>query len=283
MKIVSTQVYNTATVLIGILAVGYIDYLTGLEIRIFPLYFLPLARAATVFSRTAAVAASIFAATTWILAQYLSGREYSSSYIWGVNFVTQGIAFVLVTTLIASLRTALARERALSRTDPLTGLFNSRALYEIAGAELTLCHRNKRPAALAFIDLDNFKQVNDSFGHGRGDTLLRNVANLLTNTLRSTDVIARVGGDEFAIFLPEIEAHHAHTLLEKIRMLLQQFPDFEDLPISASIGAVAYANAPSTLQDMMKEADAHMYTVKAAGKNRVNVKSSAHTGDSANA
>jgi diguanylate cyclase (GGDEF)-like protein len=109
------------------------------------------------------------------------------------------------------------------------------------------------------------------------------VANLLTNTLRSTDVVARVSGDEFAIFLPDIEAHHAHVLLEKIRMPLQQLLDFEDLPISASIGAGAYASVPSALKDMMKEADAHIYPVKAAGKNRVNVKSSADPGHSASA
>ena len=186
-------IFNAAIVLVAMLVIGYLDYITGNEIRIFPLYFLPLAWTAIVFGRTGAILASLLATTIWFTAQYLSGREYSHEYIWFINFITQGTAFLLVTLLMASLRTALGRERELSRTDALTGLLNSRALHEIAGAELTLCHRHRRPAVMAFIDLDNFKSVNDTHGHDRGDKLLRQVGELLKNSVRSADVVARIG------------------------------------------------------------------------------------------
>ena len=282
MKKPSKQISNAVVVLIGMLLVGYLDYITGNEIRIFPLYFLPLARAAIVFGKRGAIVASLIATTIWLLSQYFSGREYSHEYIWAINFLTQGAAFLLVTFLMASLRTALGRERELSRTDALTGLLNSRALHEIAGAELTLCHRSKRPAVMAFIDLDNFKNVNDNHGHDRGDSLLRHVAKVLMSSLRSSDVVARIGGDEFAIFLPETDADQARSILEEMHVQLHQLADFKNLQVGASIGAVAYATSPPNLLDMIQEADAHMYTVKTTGKNRVNVKPASTFGGSDN-
>jgi predicted signal transduction protein with EAL and GGDEF domain len=204
MKKPSKHGFNFAIVMAAMLLIGYLDYITGNEIRIFPLYFLPLAWTAKVFGRTGAIFASLLATIIWFIAQFLSGREYSHEYIWLINFITQGTAFLMVTLLMSSLRTALGRERELSRTDALTGLLNSRALHEIAGAELALCHRHKRPAVMAFIDLDNFKSVNDTFGHSRGDKLLCQVATVLVSSVRSADVVARIGGDEFAVFLPEM-------------------------------------------------------------------------------
>lgn len=267
------QAIDVAIVLLGTLVIGYVDYLVDNQIRIFPLYFLPLVRAAQKFGRKGAILASLFATWIWIVAQYVSGRSYSSEYIWGVNFITQGTAFIVVSLLVAALRDGLNRERELSRTDLVTGVLNRRALYEVGSSALALCRRNNRPVTLAFVDLDNFKTINDTFGHDRGDALLRTVAKVLAGSLRSSDIVARVGGDEFAILLPETEATHASVLLDKARNLLLQSPDFRGTSVSVSIGAVAYTMALPSLDDMLKEADSVMYTVKGSGKNRVEVKS----------
>lgn len=257
--------------LFGIAAIGVIDFLTGIEIRVFPLYFLPIILAAWHLGKPGAAWASFSATIAWAASMYVGGRSYSHWSIWTINFFTQGIAFLVVAMLVAKVREALLRERSLSRTDPLTGLANSRAFYEQARGILALCNRNSRPVTLAYVDLDNFKQVNDSLGHQQGDALLCEVANVFSECLRSSDIPARVGGDEFIILLPETAASDAHAALEKIQRRLVQDPRFQRCAVTASIGAVAYAHAPDDLDGMIKAADNLMYQVKGASKNNVKV------------
>jgi len=263
--------YLSIAILIGMLLVGIVDYLSGTEIRVFPLYFLPLLPAAWVFGRTGAVGASLVATVVWAASLYLAGRHYSHGYIWIVNMVTQGTTFLVVSLLIAWLHESLQHERVLSSTDTLTGLANRRSFYEQAGGALALCHRNSNPVSLAYIDLDNFKQVNDAYGHGSGDTLLRTVGEILSACLRASDVSGRVGGDEFVVMLPDTNAEHARTVLEKIRIRLAQTPELQASSMTVSIGAVSYAKAPADISVMIKAADELMYSVKSSGKNGLQI------------
>lgn len=262
-----------AASLLGMFLVGYIDFATGIEIRLFPLYFLPLLLATWFFGRAGALTASAAAAVVWVISQYLSGRHYSHLYIWFINFVTQGATFVTVSLLISWLHDNLRQERARSRTDQLTGLANSRSFYPQAEAILTLCHRNLRPVSLAYLDLDNFKHANDTRGHEQGDALLRKVAEVLISSLRASDIPARIGGDEFVILLPDTAAADARTVLEKVRSRLEQTPQLRACSITASIGAVSCAQAPTDIHALLKTADELMYGVKRAGKNHVRIQS----------
>lgn len=262
-----------AASLLGMLLVGYIDFATGIEIRLFPLYFLPLLLATWFFGRAGALTASAAAAMVWVISQYLSGRHYSHLYIWVFNFVTQGATFVTVSFLISWLHDNLRQERARSRTDQLTGLANSRSFYAQAEAILTLCHRNLRPVSLAYLDLDNFKHANDTRGHEQGDALLRKVAEVLISSLRASDIPARIGGDEFVILLPDTAAADARTVLEKVRSRLEQTPQLRACSVTASIGAVSCAQAPTDIHALLKTADELMYGVKRAGKNHVRIQS----------
>lgn len=178
-----------------------------------------------------------------------------------------------MTLLVSWLNAALQRERALSRTDALTGLNNSRSFYEQAGAVLSLCQRNMRPATLAYIDLDNFKRVNDTLGHQKGDELLQKAAQIMQQSLRASDVIARLGGDEFAVLLPESSAEEARIALDKVRSRITQAPQFQVCQVSPSIGAVNDSRAAMPLDDLIKAADDLMYQVKQRGKNAVQVQS----------
>lgn len=271
MNRLKTKLSIVAASLFGIAAIGVIDFITGTEIRVFPLYFLPIILSAWYLGKPGAVWASVAATIVWIASMYFGGRSYSHWSIWTINFFTQGIAFLVVAMLVAKVREALLRERNLSRTDPLTGLANSRAFYEQARGILALCNRNSRPATLAYVDLDNFKRVNDSLGHQQGDALLRDVAAVFSECLRSSDIPARIGGDEFIILLPETGAGEAHAALEKIRLRLAQDPRFQHCAVTVSIGAVAYAHAPDDLDGMVKAADSLMYEVKGASKNNVRI------------
>ena len=258
-----------AASLLGILLVGYIDFAVGIEIRVFPLYFLPLLLATWFFGRAGALTSSVAAAVVWVIAQLFAGRHYSQPYVWVINFFTQGVAFVVVSMLIAQLQRSFQKERAHSRTDHLTGLANSRSFYEQAEAIANLCRRNLRPMSLAFLDLDNFKHVNDTLGHEQGDAVLRKVAEILISSLRASDIAGRIGGDEFGVLLPDTAAADAHVILEKVRSRLAQTPQLQACSVTASIGAVFSNQAPTDIHAMLKIADELMYSAKRAGKNHV--------------
>ena len=259
-------------VLIGFAAVGYIDYITGFEIRVGPLYFLPSVVAAIHFGTAGAVAASILGTLVWFFSNYFGGLDYHDWYVWPINISAQAISFFVISLLVSNLRASFLREQLLSREDPLTRLLNRRAFYADANQSLAICSRKKRPATVAFMDLDNFKCVNDRQGHQRGDEALILVAETLSTQLRASDIIARLGGDEFAIFLSEVNEDQAILVLNKIRENLKHSEKFQEYGISVSIGAVVFEEAPTNLDVMLKEADALMYKVKLTGKNGLKTK-----------
>jgi len=265
----ATTLITAVLIAIGLAAVVIADYLTGTEIRITPLYFLPLMLAAWRFGRTTALAMALLVTVSWAVTLFLGGRVYSQTWIWPVNLIAQAGVFLVVALLVSGLRDALQRERDYARTDPLTGLPNRRSFYERVGSVLAVCHRNSQPATLAYVDLDNFKQVNDSLGHHKGDVLLKKVADVMNETLRSSDVAARIGGDEFVVLLPETGEVEAAAALEKVRSRLERAEDLVANDVTVSIGAVTYLLAPSDVTRMIKAADKVMYRVKAAHKNNV--------------
>ena len=206
-------------VLSGIVLVGVMDHLTGADVHVTSLYFIPLALAGWRLGRTEAVAASLFSSIVWFVALYTAGSPHGLN-VWIANLFTQSTAFLAVSIIVSMLAESLRRERESNRTDYLTGLKNRRAFMELATLSLSLCRRHGRPVSLAFIDLDNFKGVNDKLGHAQGDALLHTCGNLIRECLRTSDVAARFGGDEFAVFLPETDAASASALLERIRNVL---------------------------------------------------------------
>jgi diguanylate cyclase (GGDEF)-like protein len=169
--------------------------------------------------------------------------------------------------IVTRLREARARALDLADEDRLTGLLNWRGFERAARTEVEHCRRYGRPLTLAYIDLDNFKEVNDARGHPEGDELLRLVARVLRGG-RAADIPARLGGDEFALLLPETDEGHARVVLDRVRgELLAAFAG-QGVPVSVSIGAACFAQPPD-LEMLLRRADALMYDVKRAGKNAV--------------
>ncbi|OGT71589.1 MAG: hypothetical protein A3H44_14125 [Gammaproteobacteria bacterium RIFCSPLOWO2_02_FULL_57_10] len=256
---------------IGLAAVAWIDYVTGTEIRIFPLYFLPLMLAAWQLHKFTTIAYAISASLIWATVMYFSGREYSTGSIWLINFVTQSVAFLLVSLLVSTLHRVIDNERRLSRTDLLTGLPNRRDFFERSAQIVELCRRNNRPVTLGYIDLDNFKKANDTLGHEHGDSLLQAVADTFRSHLRTTDLCARMGDDEFVVLLPETDVELALPILERIREVLASNAQFTRSDVTASIGAITYLKVPSVVDDMIAKADEMMYRAKSSSKNSVHI------------
>ncbi len=158
--------------------------------------------------------------------------------------------------------------RDLADRDQLTGFFNHRYLHERLGEEIVRAQRSKLPLALLMIDLDDFKLVNDTFGHLFGDRVLAWTAEQIRSTLRTTDVGARYGGDEFAIILPDTNRDAAQHAADRIVVALHErsYTSHEhgSIPVGASIGVAAFPTDGRTARELIATADVEMYRVKLA-------------------
>jgi diguanylate cyclase (GGDEF)-like protein len=254
--------------LAGIAVVGLLDFASGAELRAYPLYFGPVGFLAWHTGRRGATAGALLSAVTWLISNALAGMRFASESMWIANASVHGVSFLFVGWLIARLRGALSAARDLSRLDPLTDLRNGRAFYEDTAPLVALCRRTRRAITLAYIDLDNFKNVNDRSGHQAGDNLLRDVARAIKHSVRPSDLAARLGGDEFAVLLPELGPHEAAATMERIRSAVSATAGAES-GVTASVGGVTYLAAPLTLEAMVHRADQLMYAAKASGRNAV--------------
>jgi len=157
-----------------------------------------------------------------------------------------------------------------SQTDPLTGVGTRRVLDKVLAAEYARAARYNRPFSVAIVDIDNFKQINDQTGHAAGDKALKNLAKIMTNTIRSADIVTRYGGDEFVLLMPETEMHDAARILERIRRRVGTIsvPKFHTLSISCGL-AQWNGSIDDTPQSILKRADAALYQAKSDGRNKV--------------
>lgn len=163
-------------------------------------------------------------------------------------------------------------ERA-TRQDGLTGLFNRNTFVELTHRELARAQRQGSPTTILLLDLDHFKHVNDTWGHPAGDAVLRHVATLAASTVRSTDLVGRLGGEEFIVLLPNTTVHAARNLAEKLRQRIESSPvQWEKLsiPITTSVGlAGTTAQEKRDFDRLYSDADKALYVAKQQGRNRV--------------
>ena len=262
---------QTLVVVLLALMVALVDFETGSEIRFYPFYFLPIALAASAIGRRGAYLTALLCTVLWFVSNFFGGTQYSSAWIWLWNTAIEASAYTVVAALVSQLHDSMLHERDSARIDSLTGLLNIRAFHERAPGLIGLCYRDSKPIVMAYIDLDNFKHVNDTQGHQRGDEILRIAARIIKSNLRATDLLGRLGGDEFVALLPNASAEAAAETLDRLRAGIESWMRSERCNVTASIGAVAFQQAPTSLEAVIAAADDAMYAVKHAGKNRVQV------------
>jgi diguanylate cyclase (GGDEF)-like protein len=190
----------------------------------------------------------------------------------GAALAAAGMRFVLylvVLALLGAIRNVQLARKTEARTDYLTGAANARAFEEVATAELERSRRYGRPLSLLYLDVDDFKTVNDTFGHAAGDNVLAEVSHMLRCSVRGNDLVARLGGDEFAVLMPETGRFAAVAVARRAREELARLtlPDGET--VRSSVGVVSYARPPASVDAMIHDADTLMYRAKEQGKDRI--------------
>jgi diguanylate cyclase (GGDEF)-like protein len=287
-----TRILAAAAALVVIALIGLADYATGSEIGFSLFYLVPISVCAWWFGTGPGVVAALGAALTWFLADVpFRSQEHLAISIW--NAATRLGIFLSLGLLMArqrfhrtemakvnlKLQELLDRESSLARTDMLTGLPNARAFLERLNGELARSQRAQQPIWLGYVDLDNFKQVNDRFGHEAGDQVLVRIADLFRSAVRKSDFAARLAGDEFALLFidvrSELPEEFARRFLDRVAEVAGDFPGCD---LGASIGVVQFTQPLADAESAIGRVDAAMYRAKARGKNRL-VTETAGTGE----
>ncbi|MCO6412802.1 MAG: diguanylate cyclase [Thiogranum sp.] len=253
----------------GVGVIGVCDYSMGYEVSMSLFYLLPVAVAAWYAGRWSGVAIAILSCVSWYVADLLAGNQYSHPAIPVWNSLVRLGFFLVSGLLLTMLRNALFNERHLARIDDLTGLWGRRAFEEKLEHDLALAQRHNSAVTLAYLDLDDFKAVNDARGHAEGDRVLRTAGWTLNKLTRRVDTAARLGGDEFALILPDTGPEGAREAISSLIRELQQAFAAIEVDISCSIGVVSFPNPALSAASAVAAADALMYEVKRQGKGAV--------------
>jgi len=255
-----------------IFLIGYYDHMTGVHVSMMLVYAVPVFIAAKYCGKWEGITVAVCAALSWMIVNALHMGTGESEAILSWNAFSRLAIFCLIAytvSLQTKLRWALERERLKADSDRLTGLLNKEAFRERVEEELNMARRYKHPFSLAFIDLDNFKQINDIHGHIRGDKLLNEVSKTIKRSIRKTDIAGRIGGDEFAVFFPETDEKQVRKAIEQLVAELDIMTSQSGWQVTASIGVVSCSEVLDTFDVLLGKADKLMYLAKVNGKNSV--------------
>lgn len=257
-----------------IIGIGWMDYRTGPDIGFSLFYLLPISIVAWLAGRWLGIISAVTAAACWLLADLAFEKAVAISLWNGFTrlaiYTTTAWLIALVRsdrfqmeTLNSDLQQALLREGVLARTDPTTRLPNPRAFLEHLRSDLARFAQAHCEATLLFLDLDNFKSVNDSYGHGAGDDALMQIAQGIQGLVRGADMAARIGGDEFVVLLwhPDDEdtARQEAAIESVVSEVAGRYPRSA---LGVSIGVARIDDATRDPEDLIRAADHAMYEMK---------------------
>jgi len=253
--------------LLLVLILGFIDYLIPPNISVSIFYLIPIFITTWFAGEKSGIVICIASAIAWFIAnKTLEESSLTVIHYWNAS-VRLGF-FLTVNYLLSELKSARQREKTLARTDPTTGVANRQLFTDLATFEIKRARRYGHPFTLAYIDVDDFKNINKYGSYQIGDRLLLTLAQTIKKTIRDTDILALIGGDEFALLLPGIGYETAHTVIARVQQQLVDTMDENKWPATFSIGAITFLNPPDSVDEVVEKADYLMYCIKNEGKNR---------------
>ena len=255
----------TGTGFLIALCIAAADLLLRRAISISIFYFFPIILTTWLAGRMSGILLAAFSALLWLAVELICVAHHAEPFVPYWNAFLQFGVFVIVLLLFDAFR----REKISARQDYLTGLGNRRQFFEHAETEINRLQRYEHAFTVAYIDVDNFKTVNDLYGHTAGDKLLKLIAETIRINIRVTDSASRLGGDEFALILPETDVKAAEKFFGKLYRHLSDAVMKSKWPVTLSIGIVTYVLPPDSIDEMIRIVDKLMYSAKSAGKNQV--------------
>jgi len=250
-------------------------YTGRVESPLHDLYILVIIVSALTLGKLATLLEMTLIAGCYIWLGFPNQQDELLSLPFGTKLLAQVSPMLLVayitTMLSADIRRAYGHMKVLSETDELTGTLNMRAFTAMAERAFHQAERYARPFSILMIDSDSLKQINDSYGHETGNRLLRLTVECIQGQLRQTDLIARYGGDEFVVLLPETPCSGAVGVADRIRRSMETslLPTREGtVTATVSIGIAGYPNHGADFESVLEKADQAMYASKTGGKNR---------------
>jgi diguanylate cyclase (GGDEF)-like protein len=249
--------------------IGIIDYLTGPEIALSIFYVVPVVLVVLSTNKKQGYIISFVAAAVWLVADLLVRHFYSSPVIPWWNAAVRFAFFALITNFASTFKKMYEQEETLARTDFLTGTANRRLLYETAQMKDFGPDATDRPCTVVYLDLDNFKKINDEFGHAVGDDVLHAIGLIIKQNLRKSDIGARIGGDEFVILLPGTGTEDSIKVAKKIKDKIIEHAGREKWPLTVTMGCATFLKPTVPVSEMISKADDLMYEAKATGKNSI--------------
>lgn len=261
------SIFVLALLITAVLAA--LDYLAGPDLSLSVFYLIPVALAAWCGGRQVGAATALLTTVAWAGENLAQSVVFSHSAIFFWEAFSRLLFFILTAEMLFKIRSLLDREYRLARRDMLTGAFNSRAFKEELDRTLALARRQRQSIAVAYLDLDNFKAINDTYGHTTGDRLLITVVSAIQHCVRGYDVVARLGGDEFAILLPATDYNNAQMACNKIKSHVLEEMAKANWPVTMSMGVVIFDKPPAGIDEVLNLADRFMYSVKKNGKNDI--------------
>jgi diguanylate cyclase (GGDEF)-like protein len=239
-------------------AISALSYAAGPELALPVFYVLPVAAVAWFAGLSAGVGSAVVAVLFWLGVDLAHGPRPLPVLFW--NTALRLLCLATLSHLLAALGMALRY----ARTDPLTGIANSRAFYDWVQLESQRSRRYGGAFTIVYLDVDDLRAVNQRFGHAVGDALIRSVAAIMRNSLRTTDVVARLGGDHFAILLPETGAAATRAVLRKLEGVLLEISGKGEWTSTFSLGAVTYLSPPESIEGALNRAEELMYAAQKA-------------------
>src|ERR1700693_991234 len=248
------------------LSVAVIDRATSDEFSLTAFYLFPVLLVAWNCGRRWGFVFALLSVAAQSGEATLNASLYSRTLYLYVAYANVFLVYAIVVVLTSMLRKLYEQERFTARIDALTGARNRKGFQEALTSEIARHERKGITFCLAYIDCDNFKQINDNYGHAEGDRVLKKIAEVALETLRRSDTVGRIGGDEFAVILPETGRTEALFVVDKLQHKLGAVTRLRQWRISFSIGVAVFDKSPGDATAAMEFADRLMYTAKKSSK-----------------
>jgi len=253
---------------VACVAIVALDWFTGADVSISTAYLMPILLLAWNRDTAWAVGCALLCVAAQLTLGIVHGYPHAHVEGFAVSLANRLLTYLVALVLVRQLRIVHDKALQAARMDELTDVLNRRALREVLVRELARHARTGRALCVAYIDCDAFKSVNDRGGHAEGDRLLRTVARTLVEDVRASDLVARIGGDEFVVVFPETHGEALVGMIDKLRSQLNASCAALGWPVTFSIGVGTFTAMPESPEALLARIDTLMYRAKSEGRNR---------------